>query len=171
MYETKRHFGIAGFAILACTVSQVVLGCAGGEDRYAKGGADTTASSATATAPGSAAVNPAVAPTPSTNTAAPTDARLVALGDSIFHGRAAGGTCQTCHGPDAKGTTLAPNLTDSQWLNGDGSYQFIVNTVTSGVPKPKQYPAPMPPMGGGQLNADQIRAVAAYVSSLSRPAK
>ena len=49
----------------------------------------------------------------------------VALGDSIFHGQVAGGTCTACHGQDAKGTAVAPNLTDSEWLNGDGSYLFL----------------------------------------------
>jgi len=91
----------------------------------------------------------------------------IALGDSIFHGQVAGGTCTACHGQDAKGTAVAPNLTDSQWLNGDGSYDFIVNTVTNGVPKPKEHPAPMPPKGGAQLTDDQVKAVAAYVYSLS----
>ena len=91
----------------------------------------------------------------------------VALGDSIFHGQAAGGTCSACHGQDAKGTAVAPDLTDSQWLNGDGSYQFIVATVTNGVPKPKEHPAPMPPKGGAQLTDDQVKAVAAFVYSLS----
>ena len=92
---------------------------------------------------------------------------LVALGDKIFRGQEAGGTCATCHGQDAKGTPLAPDLTDSQWLNGDGSLEFIVKAVTSGVPKPKQHPAPMPPMGGASLTPEQVRAVAAYVYSLS----
>lgn len=95
--------------------------------------------------------------------------RMIALGDSIFHGQAANGLCYTCHGANAKGTQLAPDLTDKTWLNGDGSYQFIVNTVTQGVPKPKQHAAPMPPMGGSQLTQEQIRAVAAYVYSLSHP--
>lgn len=93
---------------------------------------------------------------------------LVALGDSIFHGQAAGGICYTCHGPDAKGTQLGPNLTDAEWLNGDGSQEFIVRTVTNGVPTPKKYPGMMPPMGQ-TLTPDQVRAVAAYVYSLSRP--
>jgi mono/diheme cytochrome c family protein len=62
--------------------------------------------------------------------------QMIALGDSIFHGQRAGGTCQTCHGAGATGTALAPNLADTQWMNGDGSYQYIVNTVTNGVPKP-----------------------------------
>ena len=74
----------------------------------------------------------------------------IALGDSIFHGQVAGGTCTACHGQDAKGTAVAPDLTDQQWINGDGSYDFIVRTVTNGVPEPKQHPAPMPPKGGAR---------------------
>jgi mono/diheme cytochrome c family protein len=97
----------------------------------------------------------------------PMSPQLIALGDSIFHGQVGGGTCTACHGQDAKGTAVAPDLTDNQWINGDGSYQFIVNTVTNGVPKPKQHPAPMPPKGGAPLNDDQVKAVAAYVYSLS----
>ena len=50
----------------------------------------------------------------------------VALGDSIFHGQVGGGTCTACHGQDAKGTAVAPDLTDAKWINGDGSYDFIV---------------------------------------------
>lgn len=99
--------------------------------------------------------------------AGPASAQQVALGDSIFHGQVAGGTCTACHGQDAKGTVIAPDLTDGQWLNGDGSYEFIVNTVTNGVPAPKQHPAPMPPKGGAALTDDQVKAVAAYVYSLS----
>lgn len=94
---------------------------------------------------------------------------LIAHGDSIFHGKIGGGTCYVCHGQDAKGTQgLAPDLTAGKWLNGDGSYAFIVNTVQRGVPNPKESPAAMPPMGGANLAADQVRAVAAYVYSLSR---
>ena len=83
------------------------------------------------------------------------DAQLVALGDSIFEGQAAGGICYTCHGPDAKGTQLAPDLTDQQWLNGDGSVEFIANVVRNGVLQPKQFPAPMPPFGA-TLNDQQL---------------
>lgn len=91
----------------------------------------------------------------------------VALGDSIFHGRVPTGICYTCHGPDARGTQLGPNLTDGQWLHGDGSLGFIVNTVTNGVSMPKQYPSVMPPFGQ-TLSPEQIRAVATYVHSLSQ---
>jgi mono/diheme cytochrome c family protein len=91
----------------------------------------------------------------------------IALGDSLFHGQVAGGTCTACHGQDAQGTAVAPNLTDSEWLNGDGSYDFIVQIITNGVPTPKQHPAPMPPKGGAMLSDEQVKAAAAYVSSLS----
>jgi cbb3-type cytochrome c oxidase subunit III len=94
-------------------------------------------------------------------------AAQIAEGEKIFHGQEAGGTCTACHGQDAKGTAMAPNLTDSEWLNGDGSLAFIEHTVTTGVPQPKSHPAPMPPMGGASLSPDQIKAVAAYVYSLS----
>jgi cytochrome c oxidase cbb3-type subunit 3 len=93
---------------------------------------------------------------------------MVALDDSIFEGKTAGGVCFTCHGADAKGTQLGPDLTDQQWLNGDGSYDFIVQTITTGVPTPKQFAAPMPPFGQA-LSPEQVRAVAGYVYSLTHP--
>ena len=146
---------------------------------------DTSASGMTPAAPGSAATSStrdtAVQDTGKQDTAKKAAAKpaakpaaggaaspqLVALGDSIFHGQVAGGTCTACHGQDAKGTAVAPDLTDNQWINGDGSYDFIVHTVTTGVPQPKQHPAPMPPKGGATLTDDQVKAVAAYVFSLS----
>jgi mono/diheme cytochrome c family protein len=93
--------------------------------------------------------------------------QLIALGDSIFHGQVGGGTCYACHGQDAKGSGVGPNLTDSEWLNTDGSLEGIVKTIQSGVPKPKKAPAPMPPMGGAALTPEQVRAVASYEYSLS----
>ena len=94
------------------------------------------------------------------------DAKLIAMGDSIFHGQAGGGTCYACHGQDAKGSGVGPNLTDAEWLNTDGTLQGITATVKSGVPQPKKAPAPMPPMGGAALSDDQVKAVATYVHSL-----
>jgi mono/diheme cytochrome c family protein len=90
----------------------------------------------------------------------------MALGDSIFHGQAGGGTCHVCHGQDAKGTGVGPNLTDGEWINNDGTLEGITGTINSGVPTPKTAPAPMPPMGGAALNPDQVKAVATYVHSL-----
>lgn len=95
---------------------------------------------------------------------------MLALGDSIFHGKLAGGMCFACHGAEAKGTPgLAPDLTNGKWLHGDGTYAFIVHTVETGVPEPKQAAAPMLPMGGAQLTPAQVHAVAAYVYSLTHP--
>ncbi len=93
-------------------------------------------------------------------------AQLIALGDSVFHGQAGGGTCYVCHGQDAKGSGVGPNLTDNEWLNTDGTLEGITKTIQSGVPTPKQAPAPMPPMGGASLSPDQVKAAAAYVHSL-----
>src|SRR5579871_2340571 len=92
---------------------------------------------------------------------------MVALGDRIFHGQVAGATCTGCHGGDAKGTPLGPDLTSQQWLWGDGSYAAIKKIITEGVPQPKQYRSPMPPMGGAQLSPEQVAAVSAYVWALS----
>jgi len=89
---------------------------------------------------------------------------MVAEGKTIFEGP---GTCLACHGPDAKGTTLAPNLTDEEWINTTGRvYDEIVNLIMTGVPQPKQHPSPMPPKGGSSITDEQVRAVAAYVFSL-----
>jgi mono/diheme cytochrome c family protein len=91
---------------------------------------------------------------------------MVALGERIFHGQG-GATCTGCHGTNAAGTPLGPDLTDQKWLWGDGSYAAIKKIITDGVPQPKQYRSPMPPMGGSQLTTDQVSAVAAYVWALS----
>jgi mono/diheme cytochrome c family protein len=92
---------------------------------------------------------------------------MVLLGDRIYHGEVGGATCAGCHGLNGSGTPLGPNLIDSQWLWSDGSYRGIAMTIRSGVMQPKQYRAPMPPMGGAQLTPEQVSAVAAYVWGLS----
>jgi len=52
-------------------------------------------------------------------------------------------------------------------LWSDGSYAGILKTIRDGVPQPKEYRSPMPPMGGAQLTPDQLSALAAYVWALS----
>jgi glucose/arabinose dehydrogenase/mono/diheme cytochrome c family protein len=94
---------------------------------------------------------------------------MIALGARIFHGQVGGAACTGCHGANAAGTPLGPDLTGQKWLWGDGSYASIQRTITEGVPQPKQYRSPMPPMGGAQLTPDQVAAVAAYVWALSHP--
>jgi cbb3-type cytochrome c oxidase subunit III len=102
----------------------------------------------------------------------PVDSAAIALGKKVFEGKAGGAICFTCHAPNAKGVAgLGPDLTDSKWLHGDGSLAFLETLIKSGVTKPKQSAAPMPPMGGANLSAEQLRAVAAYVYSLTHPSK
>ena len=97
---------------------------------------------------------------------------MLALGDSVYHGKAGAALCYVCHGPAGKGVAgLGPDLTDKEWLHGDGSMAFISKVVTEGIMKPKKMPAPMPPKGGGQLSEAQINAVAAYVHSMGQPRK
>ena len=88
------------------------------------------------------------------------------LGKKIFLTK---GNCHTCHGQNLKGSVLAPNLTDAEWLNGDGSLEMIESTVKAGVPKPRKHPAAMPAMGGAQLTPEEIRAVAGFVHEQSHP--
>jgi cbb3-type cytochrome c oxidase subunit III len=75
--------------------------------------------------------------------------------------------CAGCHGTNAMGTPLGPNLASGKWLWGDGSLPSIIQTITDGVPQPKNYRSPMPAMGGAQLTTSQVSAVAAYVWALS----
>jgi glucose/arabinose dehydrogenase/mono/diheme cytochrome c family protein len=92
---------------------------------------------------------------------------MVALGNRIYHGQAGGATCTGCHGDNAKGTPLGPDLTGTKWLWSHGSYAGIAKTITNGVPQPKNYRSPMPPLGGAQLTPEQVKAVAAYIWSIS----
>jgi glucose/arabinose dehydrogenase/mono/diheme cytochrome c family protein len=92
----------------------------------------------------------------------------VALGDRIFHGEAADGTCIGCHGSDARGGPQAPSLVKGRWLIGDGSLKSITETIANGVPKPHNYEVPMPPKGGAPLSDDDIAAVAAYVWAIGQ---
>jgi len=93
----------------------------------------------------------------------------VALGGRIYLGQVAGASCAGCHGQNAKGTPLGPDLTMRRWLWGDGSLPAITKIITEGVPNPKNYRSPMPPMGGAQLSPPQVKAVAAYVWAISHP--
>jgi mono/diheme cytochrome c family protein len=86
-------------------------------------------------------------------------------GKAVFEGK---GNCWTCHGRDARGTPLGPDLTDGEWLGIDGSLDSIRSVVQRGVTKPRKYPGLMPPMGGARLSRGELDAVAAYVHGLAR---
>ena len=132
--------------------------------------ADTTSAAATAPAttpaPESAAA-PAAGGAVAANLPAGVTPAMVQEGKQIF---TTNGNCYTCHGANAEGTALAPSLTDSEWLwvtPGPNEYEDLQTRIKEGVPQPKSHPAPMPPMGGATLTDDQVKAVAAYVYSLT----
>ena len=117
---------------------------------------------------GSAA--PAPAPTASMTVAAlpaGVTPAMIAVGDSIFRK----GSCQRCHGMEAKGTVRGPDLTDGTWSQISGTFPEIVEIVTTGVAKAKikmpGAPFEMKPRGGSNLTDEQVRDVAAYVYTLS----
>ena len=87
----------------------------------------------------------------------------VALGKRVFQGEVAGATCAGCHGSDAGGTPVGPDLTSGQWLWGDGSLGSVMKSIENGVPEPREHPGAMPPMGGVSLSQSELKAVAAYV--------
>ena len=99
------------------------------------------------------------------------DAGTASLGSQIFSGQVGGAACTGCHGSDAKGTPLGPDLTSGKYVWGDGSLAAIQKTISTGVPNPKNYRGPMPPMGGAQLSQEQLAAVASYVHDLAHPKK
>ena len=90
---------------------------------------------------------------------------MIEQGEVIFSGD---GICYTCHGPDGTGGLLAPDLTLGDWIHIDGSYPSLVELIQIGVPDPVVHPGPMPPRGGSRISDDELKAVAAYVWSLSR---
>jgi glucose/arabinose dehydrogenase len=96
-------------------------------------------------------------------------AEQVALGERIFHGEAADGTCAGCHGSDANGSPQGPSLVSGKWLDTDGTFAGLRHTITDGVPKPKNSSPPMPPRGGAPLTDADVTAVAAYVWAISHP--
>ncbi|MDR3409177.1 MAG: c-type cytochrome [Methylovirgula sp.] len=90
----------------------------------------------------------------------------LALGDRIFHGEAENGTCGGCHGSDARGSPVGPNLAGKK-IWSDGSLAGLEKTISEGVPKPRNYPGVMPAKGGAPLTDADVTAVAAYVWALS----
>ena len=130
--------------VLLLTITLLMIGCGG----------ETTSTPSTPSTP---------APAPTVSEPADNDPALIAEGKTLFEGTA---ICFTCHGADAAGTPLAPSLTDSEWLNIEApvTLEKVKMLIKDGVTEPKQFPAPMPPMG--HLADEQVEAVATYVMSL-----
>lgn len=146
-----------GFAVLAI-VSGMGLAACGGDQEQAPASEQAPAAQPEATTPAP------TGPVPEGTTP-----EMIAAGKQIFEGN---GICFTCHGMNAKGGPLAPDLTDDTWLWLDPAQGNMLGQieqiVRQGVPQPKEAPAPMQPMGGAQLTDEQIRDVSAYVLSLSQ---
>ncbi|GMV09621.1 MAG TPA: c-type cytochrome [Gemmatimonadaceae bacterium] len=139
--------------IPVAALALVVTACGGGGEPAAENAAAEPAAAATAAS--NLSFDPATI-TP----------QMLALGDSLFHGLIGATSCQACHGPDGAQATVAPNLTDGEWLHSDGSWEGIYNTVKAGVSTPKQFTSMMPPDGGVPMTETQRHAVTAYVYKL-----
>ena len=150
-----------GLKLSAVVLALALAACAGAEESGEEGDAAATGgqpAGAPAPAPGPAAQQTAGTPPQGAT------AEDVTAGQQLFTST---GNCYTCHGPDAKGTQLAPNLTDSEWINiSSPTFDNIQTVIKAGVQQPKQHPAPMPALGGANLNDTQVRQIAAYVWSL-----
>lgn len=140
---------------LTTFVAVALAACTGAKDAPA---ADASAATADAAPVTTASLDPATI----------TDAEL-ALGDSLYHGLIGATSCQACHGADGKQATVAPDLTDAEWLHSDGSFEGIYTTIKTGVMAPKKFTGVMPPFGGAPLDGPKHRAVAAYVYRLGHP--
>lgn len=82
------------------------------------------------------------------------DAALIADGKEIF-----AQNCKSCHGEQAQGASIGPNLTDVYWIHG-GNIKDIFKTIKNGVQEKGMIP------WGQTLSPKQIAAVATFVRSL-----
>jgi mono/diheme cytochrome c family protein len=101
------------------------------------------------------------------------DARAIETGALEFENR-----CRACHGPQGKGTPLAPALNTADLFNGkrlqavgfSGSVEdYVRGTISAGRPVPSagtNYPQRMPTWSarfGGPLRDDQVDALVAFI--------
>ena len=90
---------------------------------------------------------------------------MIARGDTVFHGP---GNCYACHGSKGEGL-VGPSLIDAEWIHSKGTVEEIAVQVAKGIPKEQSKSGiPMPPKGGSKISDDDVKAVAAYVHSLSQ---
>lgn len=92
---------------------------------------------------------------------------MIRTGEELFND----GSCARCHGEGGTGGRFGPDLTDAEWVQGDGSLDNIGDTIFWGVRR-RDFADPerrfqMNPAGGMELDFDQLEALTAYVWSLS----
>lgn len=93
--------------------------------------------------------------------------RVHETGNQLF-----GDNCAACHGRDARGGVGYPNLTDHDWIWGDGSVAAIEDTMRVGINTEHSETrfSQMPAFGVQQmLTTAEVRDVAGFVYSLSNP--
>jgi cytochrome c oxidase cbb3-type subunit 3 len=92
---------------------------------------------------------------------------MVNQGKEVYAGA---GLCYVCHGAEGQGMPgLGANLSDDEWIHGDGSFDALVATVMNGVDSGASTTGTaMPPKGGSGISDEQVRQVAAYVWTLSQ---
>ncbi|WP_108398985.1 cytochrome-c oxidase, cbb3-type subunit III [Devosia submarina] len=83
-----------------------------------------------------------------------------------------GDNCAACHGLNGTGRSSYPDLTDGDWLWGDGSPEAIAETMRVGINArhDETRMSQMPAFGrDAMLRRPEVRQVAQYVYSLSHP--
>lgn len=123
-------------------------------------GRDSDPDGAEAAAKAAAVVEP-LDPRLTANLPAGVTASMAQQGRDLF------AVCSVCHGADARGTQLGPDLRDQEWINVSRDMEAIERVIVQGVAEPEEYPIPMPAHGGGEFNREQVRALAAYVYAVS----
>jgi mono/diheme cytochrome c family protein len=91
----------------------------------------------------------------------------IAWGRQLFHGSA---NCAGCHGVEGRGTDEGPALSGALWLHGPGTYEWLVEQIKQGIPAHHTWTGePMPMRGWSNMPDGDVRAVAAYVWSITHP--
>ena len=104
--------------------------------------------------PGGAPASASSTPNTTTSTAAPSAAGVLASGRTLFDEN-----CSSCHGINAAGSSLAPNLRGL----GSGTVDLWVSSGWM----PLAVPTAQPMRGPDRFNPQQTLAIAQYVGSLS----
>jgi len=119
------------------------------------------------TVPATPALDTALAVSaPAPDSISPVTSADSAAGDALYHGI---GRCVGCHGALGEGAPgLGPDLRTSPGRLDDGTVPSIARLIAGGAPPAGGYRIAMPSYAG-QLSADDVTRVAAYVHTLSHP--
>jgi len=159
----KKIWGLALVALVAIGLSA----CSGDASANGNGEADEAPAQAEMTATPEAEAEVAEADAMPQELPEGVTPAMVEEGKGIYSGA---GICMSCHGANGEGIpNLGANLTDDEWIHVDGSYEQIVENIMTGVTAQESSSGvPMPAKGGTAITDDQVKAVAAYVWTLSK---